>query len=107
MTIRHTVIDTAAPGPVTIMASDAAVTGVYFRHHIRRPAQKLLGPPVSFVDDAILGRPSASCSSISSPAHGPWSWPPTASASTPWPPARAAIWLTGQVLTVDGGLELT
>ncbi|MEV6139166.1 methylated-DNA--[protein]-cysteine S-methyltransferase [Nocardia sp. NPDC051990] len=48
-------IDTAALGPVTIVASDAAVTGVYFRHHIRRPAQELFGPPVSFVDDTVLG----------------------------------------------------
>ncbi|GAB2640847.1 methylated-DNA--[protein]-cysteine S-methyltransferase [Prescottella soli] len=55
MNIRHTVIDTAALGPVTIMASDAAVTGVYFRHHIRRPAQELFGPPASFVDDTVLG----------------------------------------------------
>jgi len=55
MNIRHTVIDTAALGPVTIVATDAAVTGVYFRHHIRRPAQELFGPPLSFVDDAVLG----------------------------------------------------
>lgn len=55
MSTRHTVIDTAALGPVTIVATDAAVTGVYFRHHIRRPAEELFGPLVSFVDDAVLG----------------------------------------------------
>ncbi|MFF3573745.1 methylated-DNA--[protein]-cysteine S-methyltransferase [Nocardia jiangxiensis] len=55
MSTRHTVIDTAALGPVTIVATGEAVTGVYFRHHIRRPAQELFGPLVSFVDDAVLG----------------------------------------------------
>ncbi|WP_228000440.1 methylated-DNA--[protein]-cysteine S-methyltransferase [Nocardia australiensis] len=55
MSTRHTVIDTAALGPVTIVAADAEVTGLYFRHHIRRPAQELFGPSVSFVDDIVLG----------------------------------------------------
>lgn len=55
MTTRHTVIDTAMLGPVTIVATDEAVTGVYFRHHIRRPAQGLFGPELSFADDPVLG----------------------------------------------------
>ncbi|MBU3064726.1 methylated-DNA--[protein]-cysteine S-methyltransferase [Nocardia sp. NEAU-G5] len=55
MTARHTKLDTATLGPVTIVATDAAVTGVYFRDHIRRPAQELFGPSVSFVDDTVLG----------------------------------------------------
>ncbi|WP_019930729.1 methylated-DNA--[protein]-cysteine S-methyltransferase [Nocardia sp. BMG111209] len=55
MNTRHTVIDTATLGPVTIVATDAAVTGLYFRQHIRRPAQELFGPSVSFVGDTVLG----------------------------------------------------
>lgn len=55
MSTRHTVIDTALLGPVTIVAADAVLTGVYFRHHIRRPAQELFGPLVFFVDDTVLG----------------------------------------------------
>ncbi|RMI28925.1 methylated-DNA--[protein]-cysteine S-methyltransferase [Nocardia stercoris] len=55
MNTRHTVIDTATLGPVTIVATGEAVTGVYFRHHIRRPTQELFGLSVSFVDDTILG----------------------------------------------------
>ncbi|MGF6888690.1 methylated-DNA-[protein]-cysteine S-methyltransferase [Nocardia sp. GAS34] len=55
MSTRHTVIDTALLGPVTIVATGSAVTGLYFRHHIRRPAPEVLGPAVSFVDDVVLG----------------------------------------------------
>ncbi|RMI32359.1 methylated-DNA--[protein]-cysteine S-methyltransferase [Nocardia stercoris] len=55
MSTRHTVIDTAQLGPVTIVATGPAVTGLYFRHHIRRPAAETLGPEVSFVDDPVLG----------------------------------------------------
>ncbi|MFF2555258.1 methylated-DNA--[protein]-cysteine S-methyltransferase [Nocardia sp. NPDC058058] len=55
MTTRHAVIDTAMLGPVTIVADDDAVTGVYFRHHVRRPAQELFGAAVSIVDDDLLG----------------------------------------------------
>ncbi|WP_067679490.1 methylated-DNA--[protein]-cysteine S-methyltransferase [Nocardia miyunensis] len=55
MSARHTVIATAALGPVTIVATGEAVTGLYFRQHIRRPAVERFGPEVSFVDDALLG----------------------------------------------------
>ncbi len=55
MSTRHTVIDTAALGPVTIVATDSVVSGVYFRHHIRRPAAERFGPVVSFAGDPVLG----------------------------------------------------
>jgi methylated-DNA-[protein]-cysteine S-methyltransferase len=55
MSTRHTVIDTALLGPVTIVATGSAVTGVYFRHHIRRAAPEALGPAVSSVDAVVLG----------------------------------------------------
>ncbi|MEV4094219.1 methylated-DNA--[protein]-cysteine S-methyltransferase [Streptosporangium saharense] len=42
MNTRHTVVDTTL-GPVTIVAEGDAVTGLYFQHHIRRPAQETFG----------------------------------------------------------------
>ncbi|GAA0980556.1 methylated-DNA--[protein]-cysteine S-methyltransferase [Acrocarpospora macrocephala] len=58
MRTRHTVVDTTL-GPVTIVASDDAVTGLYFRHHIRRPAQETFGPAVANADDTLLAEAAA------------------------------------------------
>jgi methylated-DNA-[protein]-cysteine S-methyltransferase len=53
MNTRHIVVDTDF-GPITIVAKDLAVTGLYFRHHIRRPAQNTFGPEVIASTDALL-----------------------------------------------------
>ncbi|WP_280306900.1 methylated-DNA--[protein]-cysteine S-methyltransferase [Nocardia neocaledoniensis] len=42
MSIRHTVVETDL-GPITLVATGAAVTGLYFRHHIRRPGVESFG----------------------------------------------------------------
>ena len=55
---RHTVVDTTL-GSLTIVASGDAITGLYFRHHIRRPAQETFGPGVSLSDDALLADAAA------------------------------------------------
>ena len=52
-TRRHVVVDTTL-GSLTIVASGDAITGLYFRHHIRRPAQERFGPEVALGDDALL-----------------------------------------------------
>jgi methylated-DNA-[protein]-cysteine S-methyltransferase len=43
MNTRHAVIDSDL-GPLTIVARGGAVTGLYFAHHIRRPAAETFGP---------------------------------------------------------------
>jgi methylated-DNA-[protein]-cysteine S-methyltransferase len=53
MSTRHIVIDTDF-GPVTIVAKDRAVTGLYFQHHTRRPAQATFGPEVIASADPLL-----------------------------------------------------
>jgi methylated-DNA-[protein]-cysteine S-methyltransferase len=53
MDIRHIVTDSTL-GPVTIVARGEAVTGLYFRHHGRRPAQDTLGPQVPAGTDGLL-----------------------------------------------------
>jgi methylated-DNA-[protein]-cysteine S-methyltransferase len=53
MNIRHIVVDTDF-GPITVVAKDEAITGLYFRSHIRRPAQETLGPEVVASTDARL-----------------------------------------------------
>jgi methylated-DNA-[protein]-cysteine S-methyltransferase len=53
MSTRHTVTETGL-GPVTVAAQDAAVTGLYFRHHVRRPSPDTFGPAVSPATDARL-----------------------------------------------------
>lgn len=54
MNTRHTTIQTLI-GEVTIVAGNGAITGLYFRHHVRRPTQETFGPEVSAEDDALLG----------------------------------------------------
>lgn len=53
MNRRHTLVGTML-GQITIAADGDAVTGLYFRHHIRRPAQETLGPEVDVEDDVLL-----------------------------------------------------
>ncbi|CAM2909413.1 methylated-DNA--[protein]-cysteine S-methyltransferase [Skermania piniformis] len=53
MDTRHVLVDTTL-GPVTIVASGDAITGLYFRHHIRRPAQHTFGRVVGGDHDALL-----------------------------------------------------
>jgi methylated-DNA-[protein]-cysteine S-methyltransferase len=54
MATRHTVVDTTL-GPITIVATNATITGLYFAHHVRRPNPALLGMRVAVSDDALLG----------------------------------------------------
>ncbi|MGW5240060.1 methylated-DNA--[protein]-cysteine S-methyltransferase [Monashia sp. NPDC004114] len=54
MNTRHAELDTSL-GPITLMARDGAVAGLYFRHHIRRPAPETFGPETSAAADPILG----------------------------------------------------
>lgn len=58
MTTRHLVVDTTL-GPITIVAGDAAVTGLYFDGHIRRPARATFGAQVTPRDDALLADAAA------------------------------------------------
>ncbi len=53
MSQRHTVAGTDL-GPITIVAEGDAVTGLYFRHHIRRPARETFGPEVAAAADPLL-----------------------------------------------------
>jgi methylated-DNA-[protein]-cysteine S-methyltransferase len=53
MNIRHTVVD-GDFGPITIVARDEAITGLYFRHHIRRPAPDTFGAEVPMGADRLL-----------------------------------------------------
>lgn len=53
MNTRHTTAGTTL-GPVTIVAAGDAVTGLYFDHHVRRPAQQTFGPELTVENDALL-----------------------------------------------------
>lgn len=53
MNTRHVVIGTDL-GPITLVAKDDAVTGLYFRHHVRRPSQETFGPEVVDPTDPLL-----------------------------------------------------
>lgn len=53
MNTRHIVVDTDV-GPITLVARDGAVAGLYFRHHVRRPAQETFGPEVAASMDTLL-----------------------------------------------------
>jgi len=58
MDTRHAVIDSPL-GELTIVADDDAMTGVYFRHHWRRPAEETFGPRVDAGSDAVLAEAEA------------------------------------------------
>lgn len=53
MNTRHAVVDTTL-GPVTIVAGGAAIRGLYFAHHIRRPASESFGPVRMLESDGLL-----------------------------------------------------
>ncbi|MEU0556672.1 methylated-DNA--[protein]-cysteine S-methyltransferase [Dactylosporangium sp. NPDC006015] len=53
MSTRHILMETSL-GSVTIVASGEAIIGLYFRHHIRRPAQETFGQEVAPAADALL-----------------------------------------------------
>ncbi|MEU9322058.1 methylated-DNA--[protein]-cysteine S-methyltransferase [Streptomyces sp. NPDC048295] len=53
MNTKHAAVTTEL-GPVTIVASDDAVTGLYFAHHVRRPAQETFGAEVPLGMDRLL-----------------------------------------------------
>jgi methylated-DNA-[protein]-cysteine S-methyltransferase len=53
MNTRHAVVDTAL-GQVTIVATDNLITGLYFSHQTRRPAQETSGPVVTVGGDVLL-----------------------------------------------------
>ena len=53
MSTRHIMVDTNF-GPITIVAQGEAVTGLYFRHHVRRPAPDTFGPEVIASTDELL-----------------------------------------------------
>jgi methylated-DNA-[protein]-cysteine S-methyltransferase len=50
---RHIVIDSDF-GAITLVAKDEAVVGLYFQHHIRRPAKDTLGAEVVAGTDPLL-----------------------------------------------------
>ncbi|WEL92683.1 cysteine methyltransferase, partial [Tsukamurella tyrosinosolvens] len=51
MSTRHIVAETTL-GELTLVAEGRAVTGVYFHHHIRRPAESSFGERVA--SDVLL-----------------------------------------------------
>jgi methylated-DNA-[protein]-cysteine S-methyltransferase len=53
MYTRHTVIDTQL-GEVTLIASAAAIAGLYFPHHWYKPAEETFGERVPAQDDLLL-----------------------------------------------------
>src|SRR4051794_495122 len=53
MYIRHIVVDTVL-GPITVVAKNEAIAGLYFRSHIRRPAQFIFGPEAVASTDKLL-----------------------------------------------------
>ena len=66
MTTRHALVDTALD-QLTLVAVGDAIAGLYFAHHIRRPAQALFGPAVHIGGDALLAAAAeqlSSCATI-------------------------------------------
>ncbi|MEV7283257.1 MGMT family protein [Streptomyces sp. NPDC093252] len=53
MNTRHVVIETP-PGPVTIVAKDETITGLYFGHPARRPPEDTFGPQADESTDPLL-----------------------------------------------------
>jgi methylated-DNA-[protein]-cysteine S-methyltransferase len=53
MSTRHAVLTTTL-GPITVVASGEAVTGLYFEKHARRPRAESLGPRVPMSEDRVL-----------------------------------------------------
>ncbi|MFB7484668.1 methylated-DNA--[protein]-cysteine S-methyltransferase [Streptomyces anulatus] len=53
MSTRHVVIETGL-GPITIVAMGEAITGLYFRRHVRRPPQETFGVEIGDATDVLL-----------------------------------------------------
>ena len=53
MNTRHALVDTTL-GMFTIVATDGAITGLYFPYHVRRPEPETFGPETGLEDDALL-----------------------------------------------------
>ncbi|HWC22771.1 MAG TPA: methylated-DNA--[protein]-cysteine S-methyltransferase [Flexivirga sp.] len=53
MRTRHTTVDTDLD-PITLVATDDSITGLYFRHHVRRPDTSALGPRIPAAEDPLL-----------------------------------------------------
>lgn len=53
MNTRHAIVDTPI-GDLTIVASDVAVTGVYFPHHWHQPSRTAMGTHVDVAGDPLL-----------------------------------------------------
>jgi methylated-DNA-[protein]-cysteine S-methyltransferase len=53
MTTRHAVIDSPL-GELTLVADDAMLIGLYFRHHWYRPSADTFGPRVDAGSDALF-----------------------------------------------------
>ncbi len=58
MNTRHCVIDSRL-GELTLVADANALTGLYFRHHWRRPEQSTFGPRVDAHSDTVFTEASA------------------------------------------------
>ena len=54
MTTRHAVTDTGL-GPLTLVADDGDLTGVYFPHHWYAPPRSAFGPEAAAAGDPLLG----------------------------------------------------
>lgn len=53
MNVQHTILETTL-GPITIVADDDSVTGLYFEKHVRRPARKTFGTLVPRSENRVL-----------------------------------------------------
>ncbi|MFC9789850.1 methylated-DNA--[protein]-cysteine S-methyltransferase [Rhodococcus sp. NPDC127528] len=57
MNTRHIVVDSDL-GSITVVARGEAISGLYFRHHIRRPSPDTFGQEMSTADDRLLDEAS-------------------------------------------------
>jgi methylated-DNA-[protein]-cysteine S-methyltransferase len=55
MNIRHAVVDSSL-GPISLVAKDDTITGLYFRHQIRRPSPDTFSKEVSVSEDRLLNQ---------------------------------------------------
>jgi len=53
MYVRHATVETEL-GPITIVADGEALTGLYFRDHVRRPDEGAFGAHVPAAEDPLL-----------------------------------------------------
>lgn len=58
MNARHTVVDTRL-GPLTLVADDGALTGIYFPGHWTKPDDTAWGERIEAGDDAVFGQTHA------------------------------------------------